>query len=229
MVFTTRFSGGKGGRNGLENELRRLGVTAEERPPEPPADPGQSRAVPADPEEMARPPRPPARRPHRPAGPARRLHQPLQPAAGRTAPCRTATPAAAYAARPKAAPGDRAADTHDRVRTDIIGNTGTVTLRHQRPALPHRRRPDPRRNPHHHAHPGPRRPHHRRRHRRTPARTHPRPQTATTSPPAGHPDPRQEPRANANTPNPDVGSGCPRCLETSHWRAWQDSNLRPAA
>src|SRR5215470_15520371 len=25
MVFTTRFSGGKGGRNGLENELRRLG------------------------------------------------------------------------------------------------------------------------------------------------------------------------------------------------------------
>jgi hypothetical protein len=26
MVFTTRFSGGRGGRNGLENELRRLGV-----------------------------------------------------------------------------------------------------------------------------------------------------------------------------------------------------------
>ena len=42
-----------------------------------------------------------------------------------------ATPAAAYAARPKAAPGDRAADTHDRVRADIIGKTGTLTLRHQ--------------------------------------------------------------------------------------------------
>jgi hypothetical protein len=27
-------------------------------------------------------------------------------------------------------PGDRRADTHDRVRTDIIGTTGTVTLRH---------------------------------------------------------------------------------------------------
>jgi Integrase core domain len=40
-----------------------------------------------------------------------------------------ATPATAYAARPKAAPGDRGADTHDRVRTDIIGTTGTVTLR----------------------------------------------------------------------------------------------------
>jgi hypothetical protein len=40
------------------------------------------------------------------------------------------TPAAACAARPKAAPGDRSADTHDRVRTDKIGSTGTVTLRH---------------------------------------------------------------------------------------------------
>ena len=42
-----------------------------------------------------------------------------------------ATPAAAYAARPKAVPGDRAADTHDRVRTDRIDNTGLVTLRHR--------------------------------------------------------------------------------------------------
>ncbi len=41
-----------------------------------------------------------------------------------------ATPAAACTARPKAVPGDRAAGTHDRVRTDKIGSTGTVTLRH---------------------------------------------------------------------------------------------------
>ena len=27
MVYTTRLSGGRGGRNGLENELRRLGIT----------------------------------------------------------------------------------------------------------------------------------------------------------------------------------------------------------
>ena len=40
------------------------------------------------------------------------------------------TPAAAYAARPKAAPGDRSADTHDRVRTDRIDTNGVVTLRH---------------------------------------------------------------------------------------------------
>jgi Integrase core domain len=41
------------------------------------------------------------------------------------------TPAAAYAARPKAVPGDRSADTHDRVRADRIDATGLVTLRHQ--------------------------------------------------------------------------------------------------
>ena len=37
-----------------------------------------------------------------------------------------ATPATAYAARPKAAPGDRTAGTHDRVRTDPAGK---LTLR----------------------------------------------------------------------------------------------------
>jgi Integrase core domain len=41
-----------------------------------------------------------------------------------------ATPAAACTARPKARPGDRASDTHDRVRTDRIDRTGIVTLRH---------------------------------------------------------------------------------------------------
>jgi transposase len=41
-----------------------------------------------------------------------------------------ATPATAYAARPKAGPGaDRDADTHDRLRTDRIDKTGCVTLR----------------------------------------------------------------------------------------------------
>jgi hypothetical protein len=34
------------------------------------------------------------------------------------------------AARPKAGPGARAADTHDRVRTDRIWSVGTATLRH---------------------------------------------------------------------------------------------------
>src|SRR6202042_2208643 len=40
-----------------------------------------------------------------------------------------ATPATAYAARPKATPGDRSADTHDRVRTDRVDSGGKVSLR----------------------------------------------------------------------------------------------------
>jgi Integrase core domain len=41
-VYTTRFVGGGGGRNGLENELRLLGVTQKNGRPNHPPDPGQS-------------------------------------------------------------------------------------------------------------------------------------------------------------------------------------------
>jgi Integrase core domain len=126
-----------------------------------------------------------------------------------------ATPAAACTARPKAAPGDRAADTHDRVRVDIIGTTGTLTLRHAGRLY--------------HIGVG-----------RTHARTHilmliqdlhvriidaatrqllrdlildP---GATTSPPGTRPDLHSDRPEHPDTPDPDVGSGCPRCLETSH-------------
>jgi hypothetical protein len=40
-----------------------------------------------------------------------------------------ATPVTAHAARPKAVPGDRTADTHDRVRTDRVDANGKLTLR----------------------------------------------------------------------------------------------------
>ena len=130
MVFTTRFSGGKGGRNHLENELHRLGVI-------------QINSTPGHPTTC---------------GKVERFHQTLkkwltgQPRAASITELQTqldtfveiynrhrphrelphrATPATAYAARPKATPGDRAADTHDRVRADTIGKTGTLTLRHQ--------------------------------------------------------------------------------------------------
>jgi hypothetical protein len=73
-------------------------------------------------------------------GPADRQHQPAQrhrPALPAAPPHRSlprrATPAAACAARPKAVPGSRTADTHHRVRADIIGATGTLTLRHAGP------------------------------------------------------------------------------------------------
>ena len=131
MVFTTRFSGGKGGRNGLENELRRLGARQKNGRPNHPQTQGKAERLWQTLKKWlaAQTPQPAdltglqalldvftshynQHRPHR------------------SLPHRQ-TPAAAYAARPKAAPGDRAADTHDRVRTDIIGTTGTLTLRHQ--------------------------------------------------------------------------------------------------
>jgi hypothetical protein len=44
-------------------------------------------------------------------------------------PAPRATPATAYHARPKATPGVRATNTHDRVRTDRLDTNGCVTLR----------------------------------------------------------------------------------------------------
>ena len=104
--------------------------TTEERQAEPPPDPGQGRAVPADTQEMAHRPAPPACRPRPAPGTARRVHRHYNPQRPHKSLPARATPATAYAARPKAAPGDRAADTHDRVRTDRIWTVGTVTLRH---------------------------------------------------------------------------------------------------
>jgi transposase InsO family protein len=128
MVFTTRLSGGKGGRNAFENELQRLGVT-------------QINSTPGHPTTC---------------GKIERFHQTLkkwlthQPRATTIAELQTqldafvdeynhrrphrslthqATPAVAYAARPKADPATRT-DTHNRVRRDTIDPYGKLTLRH---------------------------------------------------------------------------------------------------
>jgi transposase InsO family protein len=131
MVFTTRLSGGRGGRNGLEHELRRLGVRQKNGKPNHPQTQGKAGRFQQTMKNW------PRARPHQPQTLSdlqglldafsgiynnRRPHRSLP---GR------ATPATAYAARPKAGPGDRSADTHDRVRTDRIDTTGLVTLRHQ--------------------------------------------------------------------------------------------------
>jgi transposase InsO family protein len=130
MVFTTRLSGGKGGRNALEHELRRLGVKQKNGKPNHPQTQGKVERFQQTMKNWLR------AQPDQPATPGE-LQALLNAFAGiyntrrphRSLPGR-ATPAAAYTARPKASPGDRAADTHDRVRTDRIDDTGLVTLRH---------------------------------------------------------------------------------------------------
>jgi len=130
MVFTTRLSGGKGGRNALEHELRRLGITQKNGKPNHPQTQGKVERFQQTLKNWlhAQDPQPATlaqlqalldafasyynqHRPHKSLP-----HQ--------------ATPATAFAARPKATPGNRDADTHDRVRTDRIDDTGVVTLRH---------------------------------------------------------------------------------------------------
>ena len=130
MVFTTRFSGGKGGRNHLEHELRELHVTQKNGQPNHPQTQGKVerfqqtlkkwlRAQPTQPSSLAE---------------LQALldtftelynhHRPHRSLAHR------ATPATVYTTRPKASPtSDRSADTHDRVRHDKIDKAGSVTLR----------------------------------------------------------------------------------------------------
>jgi len=130
MVFTTRFSGGKGGRNGLEAELRRLNVHKKNSSPNHPTTCGKVERFQQTMKKWlrAQPQQPTTldqlqamldtfvllyneQRPHR-ALPHR------------------ATPAAVYRTRPKAAPmASRALDHHRRVRHDVIDATGKVTLR----------------------------------------------------------------------------------------------------
>ena len=102
----------------------------EEQPTQPPHHLRQGRTLPADPQELAaRPTRPPPRSPALQALLDAFVEIYNQQRPHRSLPHR-ATPATAYIARPKAAPGlDRDTDTHDRVRTDKIDKSGTVTLR----------------------------------------------------------------------------------------------------
>jgi transposase InsO family protein len=130
MVFTTRLSGGRGGRNALEHELRRLGITQKNGKPNHPQTQGKVERFQQTMKNWLR------AQLRQPATLAE-LQSLLDTFAGiynTQRPHRSltgrATPADAYAARPKAGPGDRSADTHDRVRTDRIDNTGLVTLRH---------------------------------------------------------------------------------------------------
>lgn len=131
MVYTVRFAGGKGGRSKLEHELRRLNIVQKNSRPNHPTTCGKVERFQQTMKKWLR------AQPDQPTSLAelqvlldrftayynqRRPHRSLE---------HRATPAIAYQARPKAAPGaDRAPETHDRVRTDKIDRVGTVTLRH---------------------------------------------------------------------------------------------------
>jgi hypothetical protein len=129
MVFTTRFSGGKGGRNGLETELRRLGVQQKNGKPNHPQTQGKA-------ERFQQTMKKWLRAQHTQPATITQLQALLgafTTAYNTERPHRSlpqqATPATTYAARPKAAPGDRSADAHDRIRHDRISRAGNVTLR----------------------------------------------------------------------------------------------------
>jgi hypothetical protein len=126
MVFATRLAGGKGGRNQLENELRRLHVVQINSTPNHPRTCGKVERFQQTLKKWLT---------HQPAATSitelqtqldtvtdeynhRRPHRPLP---------QRSTPATTYQARPKARPGTRN-DTHDRVRTDRIGQAGSITL-----------------------------------------------------------------------------------------------------
>ena len=131
MVYTVRFAGGKGGRSKLEHELRRLNIVQKNSRPNHPTTCGKVERFQQTMKKWLR------AQPDQPATLTqlqvmldrfrddynqRRPHRSLE---------HRATPAAAYRARPKAAPGaDRAHETHHRVRTDKIDKSGVVTLRH---------------------------------------------------------------------------------------------------
>ena len=130
MVFTTRLSGGKGGRNPLETELRALGADQKNGRPWHPQTQGKVERFQQTMKKWLR------AQPTQPATIAdlqtlldtfadqynhRRPHRSLP---------HRATPATIYTSRPKATPGDRTDDTHERIRRDRVDKVGKITLRH---------------------------------------------------------------------------------------------------
>jgi transposase InsO family protein len=131
MVYTVRLSGGRGGRNSFEAELRRRHIIQKNSRPGHPTTCGKAerfqqtmkkwlRAQPIQPGTIAElqalldlfAEQYNHRRPHR------------------SLPHR-ATPATLYDTMPKAVPGPtRDPDTHDRIRHDTVDKAGSVTLRH---------------------------------------------------------------------------------------------------
>jgi transposase InsO family protein len=130
LVFTTRFAGGKGGRNHLEHELRELNITQKNGHPNHPQTQGK---VERFQQTLKKWLQAQARQPASIAQLQTLLDQFLEEYNHRR-PHRSlphhATPATLYTSLPKAtASSDRSTDTHDRTRRDKIDKAGSVTLR----------------------------------------------------------------------------------------------------
>ena len=128
MVFTTRFAGGRGGRNALEAELRRRNVEQKNSRPNKPTTCGKVERFQQTLKRWL------GAQAHQPTNLAelQQLLDQFVAVDNHQRPHRSlpgqATPAVAYQARPKATPAARH-DTHDRVRRDRIDTDGKVTLR----------------------------------------------------------------------------------------------------
>jgi len=128
-VFTTRLTGGKGGLNALETELRGLGVQQKNSHPNHPTTCGKVERFQQTLKSWLR------AQPFQPTSLEQlqalldtfvSLYNHQRP--HRSLPHR-ATPAVTYHTLPKASPADHHGDPHWRIRHDIIDDTGSVTLR----------------------------------------------------------------------------------------------------
>ena len=130
MVYTVRYAGGRGGRNGFEAQLRRWQVVQKNSRPNHPTTCGKVERFQQTLKKWLR------AQPHQPEtiDQLQALIDLFVEAYNRRRPHRSlphrATPAALYESLPKALPTEsRDADTHDRVRVDKVSKTGNLTLR----------------------------------------------------------------------------------------------------
>ena len=129
MVFTTRLSGGRGGRNGFETELAQRRIVQKNSRPNHPTTCGKVERFQQTLKRWLRSQPQPATIPELQKLLERFVELYNHHRPHRSLPQR-GTPAATYSARPKAAPGLTTIDPHHRVRHDRVDKAGIVSLRH---------------------------------------------------------------------------------------------------
>ena len=128
MVYTTRFSGGKGGRNAFEARLAHLGTEQKNSTPNHPTTCGKVERFQQTLKKYLT-----AQPPANNLNELQALLNEFVDTYNHNRPHRAlkrSTPAAVYNRLPKATPEHNGADVHFRVRHDRVDKTGSVTLRH---------------------------------------------------------------------------------------------------